>query len=97
MSSSKRKRHTPEQIIGKLREAEAMLASGKSVTQVSQALEVSEVTYHRWKSEYGGMKSDAVKRLKDLEEENRRLKHAVADLTLDKQILKEAIDHLGNG
>lgn len=98
MSSNnhKRKRHTPEQIIAKLREAEAMLASGKTVAQVSQALEVSEVTYHRWKSEYGGMKADAMKRLKDLEEENRRLKRAVADLTLDKQILKETIDHLGN-
>ena len=100
MSSStnhRRKRHTPDQIIAKLREAEAMLASAKSVAQVCQSLEVSEVTYHRWKSEYGGMKADAMKRLKDLEEENRRLKHAVADLTLDKQILKEAIDHLGNG
>lgn len=96
-SSNKRKRHTPEQVIGKLREAEAMLASGKTVAQVCQALEVSEVTYHRWKAQFGGMKSDAVKRLKDLEEENRRLKRAVADLTLDKQILKEAIDHLGNG
>jgi hypothetical protein len=60
-------------------------------------LEVSEVTYHRWKSQYGGMKADAMKRLKELEEENRRLKRAVADLTLDKQILQEAIDHLGNG
>lgn len=99
MSSSnhKRKRHTPEQIIAKLRESEAMLASGKSVAQVCQGLEVSEVTYHRWKNEYGGMKADAMKRLKDMEEENRRLKRAVADLTLDKQILKEAIDHLGNG
>jgi putative transposase len=96
-SSTKRKRHTPEQVIGKLRESEAMLASGKSVAQVCQALEVSEVTYHRWKSQYGGMKADAMKRLKELEEENRRLKRAVADLTLDKQILKEAIDHLGNG
>jgi transposase-like protein len=96
-ANSKRKRHTPEQVIAKLREAEAMLASGKTVAQVCQALEVSEVTYHRWKAQFGGMKSDAVKRLKDLEEENRRLKRAVADLTLDKQILKEAIDHLGNG
>lgn len=96
-ASTKRKRHTPEQVIAKLREAEAMLASGKSVAQVCQHLQVSEVTYHRWKSAYGGMKADAVKRLKELEEENRRLKRAVADLTLDKQILKEAIDHLGNG
>ena len=96
-SNTKRKRHTPEQVIAKLREAEAMLASGKTIAQVCQALAVSEVTYHRWKSEYGGMKGDALKRLKGLEEENRRLKRAVADLTLDKQILKEAIDHLGNG
>ena len=96
-SSTRRKRHTPEQIIARLREAEAMLAGGKSIAQVCQVLEVSEVTYHRWKSQYGGMKADAMKRLKELEEENRRLKRAVADLTLDKQVLKEAIDHLGNG
>ena len=96
-ASTKRKRHTPEQVIAKLREAEAMLAGGKSIAQVCQHLEVSEVTYHRWKSAYGEMKAYAVKRLKELEEENRRLKRAVADLTLDKQILKEAIDHLGNG
>jgi len=96
-SSSKRKRHTPEQVIAKLREAEAILAGGKTLAQVCQHLEVSEPTYHRWREQYGGMKVDAVKRLKELEEENRRLKRAVADLTLDKQILKEAIDHLGNG
>jgi transposase-like protein len=96
-SSSKRKRHTPEQVIAKLREAEAMLAGGKTLAQVCQHLEVSEATYHRWREQYGGMKADAVKRLKELEEENRRLKRAVADLTLDKQILKEAMDHLGNG
>jgi transposase-like protein len=74
-----------------------MLAGGKSIAQVCQSLEVSEVTYHRWKNQYGGMKADALKRLKELEEENRRLKRAVADLTLDKQILREAMDHLGNG
>jgi putative transposase len=74
-----------------------MLAGGKSIAQVCQHLEVSEVTYHRWKNQYGGMKADTMRRLKELEEENRRLKRAVADLTLDKQILKEAIDHLGNG
>ena len=61
-SNTKRKRHTPEQVIAKLREAEAMLASGKTIAQVCQALAVSEVTYHRWKSEYGGMKGDAMKR-----------------------------------
>lgn len=96
-SSHRRKRHTPEQVVAKLREAEAMLASGKTIAQVCRALAVSEVTYHRWKGEYGGMKEGAMERLKGLEEENRRLKRAVADLTLDKQILKAAIDHLGNG
>ena len=97
MKSHKRKRHNPDQIIVKLREAEAMLASGKSIAQVCQSLQVSAVTYHRWKLEYGGMKADALKRLKGLDEENKRLKRAVADLTLDKQILKEALDYLGNG
>jgi putative transposase len=62
---------------------------------VCQKLAITEVTFHRWRNQYGGMKSQAAKRLKELEEENRRLKHAVADLTLDKQILKEALDHLG--
>jgi len=93
----KRKRHTAEQIIAKLRQAEADLAGGLSVGQVCQKLGVSEQTYHRWKKAYGGMKPDAVKRLKQLEQENARLKQAVADLTLDKQILKEANDYLGNG
>jgi putative transposase len=96
-SNNRRKRHTPEQVIAKLREAEAMLAGGKKLAQVCQRLEVSEPTYHRWRERCGGMKADAVKRLKELEEENRRLKRAVADLTLDKQILEEAMDHLGNG
>ena len=90
-----RKRHSPEQIIARLREADAMLASGSSVAQVIQKLEVSEQTYHRWRNQYGGMKAAEAKRLKELEQENARLKKAVADLTLDKQILKEAIDFLG--
>ena len=64
---------------------------------VCQKLGISDATFHRWREQYGGMKADAAKRLKELEEENRRLKRAVADLTLDKQILKEAVDHLGNG
>ena len=92
----RRKRHNPEQIIGKLREADAMLAAGASIAQVCQRLEVSEATLHRWRAQYGGMKADEAKRLKELEQENARLKRAVAELTLDKQILKEAIDYLGN-
>lgn len=91
----KRTRHTPEQIITKLREADAMLAAGRSVGQVVQALGVSEQTFNRWRSQYGGMKSEEAKRLKELELENARLKKAVADLTLDNQILKEANDYLG--
>ena len=91
----KRTRHSPEQIIAKLREADALLAGGSSIGQVCQKLEVSEQTFHRWRNQYGGMKAAEAKRLKELEAENLRLKKAVADLTLDKQILKEAIDHLG--
>lgn len=91
MTRSGRKRHSPEQIIGKLREADAMLAAGKTIAQVVQALEVSEATFNRWRSQYGGMKSEEAKRLKQLEEENRRLKKVVADLTLDKDILQEAL------
>jgi putative transposase len=90
-----RKHHTAEQVIAKLREASAMLASGQSLAQVIQSLGVSEATYHRWKDQYGGMRSGEAKRLKDLEQENARLKSLVADLSLDKAILKEALDHLG--
>jgi putative transposase len=96
-STTRRKRHTAEQIVARLREAEALLASGQSIAQVCQKLSVSEQTFYRWRNEYGGMKGNAVKRLKQLEDENRRLKKAVADLTLDKQILKEANEYLGNG
>ena len=96
-SSTRRKRHSPEQIVARLREAEALLASGQSIAQVCQKLSVSEQTFYRWRNEYGGMKAGGVKRLKELEEQNRRLKKAVADLTLDNQILKEANDYLGNG
>ena len=88
----KGKRHTPEQIIRKLRDADAMLAIGKSIGQVAQALEVSEQTFHRWRNQYGGMKAEEAKRLKELEQENKRLKKLVADLTLDKDILKEALE-----
>jgi transposase-like protein len=87
----RRKRHSPEQIIRKLREAEAELATGASVETVCKKQEISEATFHRWKSEYGGMKADEVKRLKELEKENDRLKKIVADLELDKLILKEAL------
>ena len=88
----KRKRHHPEQIIKKLRDADAMLASGKTIGQVCQALEVSEQTFHRWRNQYGGMKAGEAKRLKELEEENKRLKKVVAELTLDKDILEEALE-----
>lgn len=87
----KRTRHDAEQIVKKLREAEAMLASGKTIGQVCQALEVSEQTFHRWRNQYGGMKAGEAKRLKELEDENKRLKKVVADLTLDKDILQEAL------
>jgi putative transposase len=85
----KKKRHSPDQIIRKLREAEGHLSSGMVIAQVCQKLEVSEQTFHRWRNQYGGMKANDAKRLKELEIENRRLRKAVADLTLDKQILEE--------
>ena len=88
----KGKKHKPEQIIRKLREADAMLAAGKSIGQVAQALAISEQTFHRWRNQYGGMKAEEAKRLKELEQENKRLKKLVADLTLDKDILKEALE-----
>lgn len=85
----KRRRHTPEQIIRKLREAERMLGEGKEVAEVAKALEVSEQTLHRWRNQYGGMKATDVKRLKELEKENRELKQIVADQTLDIRAYKE--------
>ena len=88
----KGKKHSPEQIIKKLREADAMIAGGKTIGQVAQALEISEQTFHRWRNQYGGMKAEEAKRLKELEAENKRLKKLVADLTLDKDILKEALE-----
>lgn len=87
----KKKRHSPEQIIKKLREAEGVLSSGKTIGEACQQLGVSEQTFHRWRNQYGGMKADDAKHLKELEVENRRLKKAVADLILDKQILEEAL------
>ena len=86
---NKRKRHSAEQIVKKLRDADAMLASGKSVGEVLQSLEVSEATLSRWRSQYGGMKSEEAKRLKMLEEENSRLKKIIGDQALDIQMLKE--------
>jgi putative transposase len=85
----KRRRHTPEQIVRKLREADKLLAEGVEVPEVAKALEVSEATYHRWRAQFGGMKADDVKRLKELERENQSLKRIVADQALDIQGLKE--------
>lgn len=84
------KRYRPEQIIAKLREADVLLSQGHSVANTIKALEVSEVTYYRWRKEYGGMTTSQAKRLKELEKENTRLRKAVSDLTLDKLILQEA-------
>lgn len=88
----KRTRHTPGQIIKKLRDADAMLGSGKSVEEICRALAISEATFHRWRNQYGGMKATEMKRLKELEAENRRLKKMVADRDLDIEILKEAAE-----
>ena len=85
------KRHTTEQIIRKLRQAEADLAGGLTVGQVCQKLGVSEQTLHRWRNRYGGPRADDTRRLKDLEAENARLKRLVAELALDKQMLQEAV------
>ncbi len=85
----KGRRHTPEQIVRKLREADRLLAEGKAVAEVAKALEISEQTFSRWRNQYGGMKADEAKELRHLRDENRRLKHLVADLTLDNQMLKE--------
>lgn len=86
--SKRRKRHSPEQIVRKLRDGEAMLSAGKDLAAVLQALEVSEATWNRWRNQYGGMKSEEAKRLQELEDENRRLKQIVADKELDIQMLK---------
>ncbi|TWT47827.1 Transposase [Botrimarina hoheduenensis] len=93
MSEKRRKRHSPDQIVRKLRDADAMLNAGKETAAVLQALEVSESTLDRWRKQYGGMKSEEAVRLKKLEDENKRLKQLVADLSLDNQMLK----HLQEG
>jgi transposase-like protein len=90
-----RNRHTPERIIGKLREAEVGLAGGQTVPEVCRTLEITEQTYYRWRRErreYGGLKVEQARRFKELERENLQLRRAVADLTLDKLILKEAAE-----
>jgi len=86
-----RKRYTPEQIIGKLREAEVGLAQGQTAAQVCRTLGIAEQTFYRWRREYSGLKIEQARRLKLLEQENARLRRAVADLTLDKLILQEAV------
>jgi putative transposase len=85
----KRRRHTPEQVIRKLREADRMLGEGKTIPEVAKALGVSENTYHRWRNQYGGMKADDVKELKELRRENQALKAIVADKELEVRALKE--------
>ncbi len=84
------KRHKPEEIVAKLRQVDVLTSQGQSVADAVRAIGVTEVTYYRWRQEYGGLKSDQVRRMKELELENQRLRKAVADLTLDKQILAEA-------
>ncbi len=85
-----RKRHTAEEIVAKLRQVDVLMAQGRPVAEAARSIGVTEVTYYRWRNEYGGLKGDQVKRLKELETENTRLRRAVSDLTLDKLILAEA-------
>ena len=89
MTTMKRHRHTPEQIVRKLREGERLLNEGKDLAEVLRLLEVSEQTWHRWRNQYGGMKADGAKRLRELESENARLKKLLAEAELDKSMLKE--------
>jgi putative transposase len=90
--SRRRKRHNPEQIVRLLRDADAMLAGGKTMGEVCQALEIAEPTFHRWRNQYGGMKAEEAKRLKQLDEENKRLKKLLAEAELDKAILREVLE-----
>ena len=85
-----RRRHKPEEIVAKLRQVDVLVSQGKSIADAVRAIGVTEVTYYRWRQEFGGLKSDQVKRMKELEAENARLRRAVSDLTLDKMILAEA-------
>ncbi len=84
------KRHTAEEIVSKLRQVDVLTAQGRTVAEAIRQIGATEVTYYRWRTEYGGLKSDQVKRMKELEMENARLRRAVSDLTLEKLILKEA-------
>ena len=84
------KQHKPEEVVAKLRQVEVLVGQGKTVAEGARAIGVTEATYYRWRAEYGGLKLDQVKRLKQLEAENARLRRAVSDLTLEKLILKEA-------
>lgn len=86
----RKKAHTPEEIVAKLRQAEVLIGQGKTVADAVRAIGVTEPTYYRWRTEFGGLKLDQVKRLKELERENARLRKAVSDLALEKVILKEA-------
>ena len=86
-----RRRFTPEEIIGKLREAEVLLSQGQPVGQVARVLAISEQTYNRWRKEYGGLRTEQAQRLKALEQENSRLKRLVADLSLDNAMLRETV------
>ena len=85
-----RKRHTAEEIVAKLRQVDVLMSQGRPVAEAVRSIGVTEVTYYRWRQEYGGLKGDQVKRLKELEAENTRLRRAISDLTLDKMILAEA-------
>jgi len=85
-----RKRHTAQEIVAKLRQVDVLMSQGRPVAEAVRSIGVTEVTYYRWRQEYGGLKGDQVKRLKELEAENARLRRAVSDLTLDKMILAEA-------
>ena len=87
---ARKKAHTPEEIVAKLRQAEVLVGQGKTVAEAVRAIGVTEPTYYRWRTEFGGLKLDQVKRLKELERENARLRKAVSDLTLEKVVLKEA-------
>ena len=92
MTTKRRKRHTPEQIVRKLRDAESMLNAGKEVSAILQSLGVSDSTYQRWLKQYGGMKAEEAKRLKELEDENKRLKQLVAEKELDILMLKDVAE-----
>lgn len=85
-----RKHHKPEEIVAKLRRVDVLVSQGQSVADAVRAIGVTEVTYYRWRQEFGGLKTDQVKRMKELEAENARLRRAISDLTLDKMILAEA-------